>query len=68
MKDPKRIPYDIWHLIFQLVCTDGGASGCALALTSKSIRALSASTRFYSLALSSITDVKNFLICLERIQ
>ncbi|PIL34084.1 hypothetical protein GSI_03795 [Ganoderma sinense ZZ0214-1] len=67
MKDVQEIPYDIWRLIFEYTCTDGGLSGCALARTSKTLRALSASTRFYSLTLSSITEVKNFLVCLERI-
>ena len=67
MKDVQQIPYDIWHLIFQYTCTDGGLSGCALARTSKTFRALSASTRFYSLAFSSVIEVKNFLVCLERI-
>lgn len=68
MRDPASVPYDVWHLIFQLVCTDGGSSGCALARTSKSFRALSAATRFHSLTLSSATQVKNFLVCLERIR
>ncbi|EJF57747.1 hypothetical protein DICSQDRAFT_182991 [Dichomitus squalens LYAD-421 SS1] len=68
MPDIQRIPYDIWHLIFEHVCTDGGYSGCALARTSKAFRALSASTRFHSLTLASVTGVKNFLVCLERIR
>ncbi|KAI0743450.1 hypothetical protein C8Q80DRAFT_1106502 [Daedaleopsis nitida] len=68
MIDPATIPYDVWHLIFRLVCTDGGASGCTLARTSKSFRALSASVRFHSLTLTSLAEVKNFLICLERIR
>ncbi|KAI1785371.1 hypothetical protein LXA43DRAFT_976252 [Ganoderma leucocontextum] len=68
MKDVQHVPYDIWHLIFQYTCTDGGLSGCALARTSKTFQALSASTRFYSLTLSSVTEVKNFLLCLERIR
>ncbi|KAH9940537.1 uncharacterized protein BXZ73DRAFT_88754 [Epithele typhae] len=63
-----QIPFDIWHLIFQLVCTDGGAGGCALARTSRSFRALSALTRFHTVWLTSITEVKNFLICVERIR
>ncbi|TFK81385.1 hypothetical protein K466DRAFT_340410 [Polyporus arcularius HHB13444] len=68
MGDIARLPYDLWHVIFQLVCTDGGRAGCVLAQTSKSVRALSASARFHSLALSSVVQVKHFLICLERIR
>ena len=68
MPDVQSIPFDVWHVVFQHVCTDGGYSGCALARTSKTFRSLSASTRFYSLTLSSLTQVKNFLVCLERIR
>ncbi|RPD63759.1 hypothetical protein L227DRAFT_584290 [Lentinus tigrinus ALCF2SS1-6] len=68
MQDLDRLPYDLWHVIFQLVCTDGGRAGCVLAQVSKSFRALSAPTRFHSLALSSVTQVKNLLICFERIR
>ena len=67
MQDVQQIPYDVWRLIFEYTCTDGGLSGCALARTSKTFRALAASTRFYSLTLSSVVEVKNFLVCLERI-
>ena len=68
MPDVQSSPFDVWHVVFQHVCTDGGYSGCALARTSKAFRSLSASTRFYSLTLSSLTQVKNFLVCLERIR
>ena len=68
MNPLERLPYDIWHLIFQQLCTDGGSAGCALACTSKTIRAFAASSRFYSLTLTSLIQVKNFLICLERIR
>ena len=68
MNPHEVLPYDIWHLIFQQLCSDGGAAGCALARTSRSFRALSASTRFYSLTLASVAQVKGFLICLERIR
>ena len=68
MHDLDRLPYDLWHVIFQYVCTDGGRAGCVLAQTSKSLRALSAPTRFHSLALSSLAQIKAFLICLERIR
>ena len=64
----ERIPYDIWCIILELVCADGGTAGCSLARTSRTFRALSAPTRFHSLALTSVTQVKGFLICLERIR
>ncbi|KAI0745130.1 hypothetical protein C8Q76DRAFT_604537 [Earliella scabrosa] len=68
MPGMRDIPYDVWILIFQLACTDGGASGCALARTSRQFRALSAPVRFHSLTLSSVTQVRHFLVCLERIR
>ena len=68
MRPLEHIPYDIWQLIFELVCTDGGAAGCALARTSRTFRNLSASMRFHSLRLTSLTQVKNLLICLERVR
>ncbi|EIW63152.1 uncharacterized protein TRAVEDRAFT_43459 [Trametes versicolor FP-101664 SS1] len=63
-----RLPYDIWHIIFQLACTDGGRTGCALALTSKACRRASSSARLNSVRLHSLRHVRNFLICLERIR
>ncbi|KAI0823703.1 hypothetical protein BC628DRAFT_1420720 [Trametes gibbosa] len=61
-----RLPYDVWYIIFQFVCTDGGKAGCALALTSKACRRASSSTRFFSVSLYSVRHVRNFLICLKR--
>ncbi|KAL1942737.1 hypothetical protein VTO73DRAFT_4977 [Trametes versicolor] len=63
-----RLPYDLWHIIFQLACNDGGRMGCALALTSKACRRASASARLHSVRLLSLRHVRNFLICLERIR
>ncbi|KAI9068403.1 hypothetical protein FKP32DRAFT_1618942, partial [Trametes sanguinea] len=64
----ERLPYDVWHIVFQLACNDGGATGCALALTSKFTRRAAASTRFYSVALYSVHQVQVFLVCVERIR
>ncbi|KAI8994097.1 hypothetical protein BD414DRAFT_457550 [Trametes punicea] len=64
----ERLPYDVLHIIFQIVCTDGGSTGCALALTSKSVRAASALTRLYSVSLGSLYDIQRFLVCFERIR
>ncbi|KAI0674816.1 hypothetical protein C8Q78DRAFT_965163, partial [Trametes maxima] len=63
-----RIPYDVWDVIFRFACTDGGATGCALASTSKFFRGASTATRLYSVDLHSLVQVRNFLICLARIR
>ncbi|KAI0633638.1 hypothetical protein C8Q77DRAFT_1157821 [Trametes polyzona] len=63
----ERLPFDVWHIIFQLACTDGGLTGCALALASQACRRISPPTRLYSVSLHSVRQVRNFLICLERI-
>ncbi|KAH9895063.1 hypothetical protein C8Q73DRAFT_485454 [Cubamyces lactineus] len=64
----ERLSYDIWHIIFQLACTDGGYTGCALASTSKSVRSTSAAARLHSVSLRSLLQVRHFLVCLERIR
>ncbi|KAI8982798.1 hypothetical protein BD414DRAFT_548866, partial [Trametes punicea] len=47
--------------------TDGGRTGCSLALVSRRIRAASRSSRFYSVALfSSPRKIKQFLYAYER--
>ncbi|KAH9858650.1 hypothetical protein C2E23DRAFT_864521 [Lenzites betulinus] len=61
-----RLPYDVWYIILQLACTDGGKTGCALALTSKTCRRTAAATRFFSVSLYSLRQVQNFLVCLKR--
>ncbi|EIW62970.1 uncharacterized protein TRAVEDRAFT_112926, partial [Trametes versicolor FP-101664 SS1] len=43
-----RLPQSLWQIIFRLVCTDGGRTGCTLALASKAFRRASTSARFYS--------------------
>lgn len=48
--------------IFFYACTDGGQTGCALALVSKRIRAISRPARFFSVALfSSPAKIEQFL-------
>ncbi|OJT10728.1 hypothetical protein TRAPUB_12760 [Trametes pubescens] len=63
-----RLPYDLWHIIFQLACTDGGRTGCALALASKACRRASSSARLHSVHIHSLRNVRGFLICMERIR
>ncbi|KAJ8497140.1 hypothetical protein ONZ51_g681 [Trametes cubensis] len=66
LNNMERLPYDIWHIIFQQACTDGGYTGCALASTSKSVRSISAAARLHSVNLHSLRQVQLFLVCLER--
>ncbi|PIL33872.1 hypothetical protein GSI_03578 [Ganoderma sinense ZZ0214-1] len=48
-----RLPLETLHQIFELACTDGGYTGCALALTSKFIHDTAQSTRFHSVVLEA---------------
>ncbi|KAI0768683.1 hypothetical protein BD413DRAFT_493675 [Trametes elegans] len=64
----ERLPYDIWFIIFELACTDGGRTGCALAQTSKAFRKASAHARLLSVALRSVLQVQHFLVCVERMR
>ena len=61
-----RIPLETLHQIFELACTDGGSTGCALALTSKFIREAAQSTRFYSIVLEAETKRLDALIALYQ--
>ncbi|EJF62244.1 hypothetical protein BD309DRAFT_971066 [Dichomitus squalens] len=49
----ERLAVELLEQIFLLACTDGGFTGCSLSLVSKHIRAVSRSSRFYSVALLS---------------
>ncbi|KAI0674815.1 hypothetical protein C8Q78DRAFT_1009064 [Trametes maxima] len=63
-----RLTSDVWRMVFRKACTDGGYIGCALASTSRSVRQLSASTRFYSVSLDDLAHIQKFLTCLARVQ
>ncbi|KAH9858631.1 hypothetical protein C2E23DRAFT_880093 [Lenzites betulinus] len=45
------LPLETAQRIFELACTDGGATGHALSLVSKDFRAIARKTRFHSVAL-----------------
>ncbi|KAI0666591.1 hypothetical protein C8Q78DRAFT_1082863 [Trametes maxima] len=45
------LPLEILQSIFALACTDGGRTGCSLALTSVSVRAAARIARFHSVSL-----------------
>ncbi|OJT03828.1 hypothetical protein TRAPUB_5517 [Trametes pubescens] len=49
----ESLPNELLFIIFQLACTDGGRTGCNLALVSKSIHATSRAARFHSVSLLS---------------
>lgn len=59
----ESLPNELLYIIFPLACTDGGRTGCNLALVSKSIRATSRASRFHSVSLlSSVPDrLEHFL-------
>ncbi|KAI0644502.1 hypothetical protein C8Q79DRAFT_1011542 [Trametes meyenii] len=45
------LPLEILQAVFTLACTDGGRTGCSLALTSVSVRAAARIARFHSVSL-----------------
>ncbi|KAI0823589.1 hypothetical protein BC628DRAFT_1411598 [Trametes gibbosa] len=57
-----RLAVELLNHIFFYACTDGGQTGCSLALVSKRIRVISRTARFYSVALfSSPSKIEQFL-------
>ncbi len=57
-----KLAVELLTEIFFYACSDGGQTGCALALVSKRIRTLSRPARFFSVALfSSPTKIEQFL-------
>ena len=63
----ERAPYDIHFAIFRYACTDGGRAGATLARTSRTVAAAVAPFRFHSLRLSSLRQIRQLLLCHERI-
>ncbi|OJT09815.1 hypothetical protein TRAPUB_13685 [Trametes pubescens] len=62
------LPQETLEQIFSLACDDGGATACALALTSKSIRAAACATRFHSVALFANLEPLKALVALYKEQ
>jgi hypothetical protein len=60
------LPPELWRKIFAFACVDGGATGCALALVSRSMRALAASTRFHSVLVVGFRGMKCFAHTLQH--
>jgi hypothetical protein len=63
----ERVPAELWDKIFKHACVDGGRTGCALSLTSRRFRALSAGIRFHSVFISDLEGLKLLLRALERL-
>ncbi|KAH9847460.1 hypothetical protein C2E23DRAFT_499776 [Lenzites betulinus] len=61
------LPLETLQHIFELACTDGGSTGCALSLTSRGIRAATRRIRFHSLYITadrpSFQQFVSFLEC-----
>jgi hypothetical protein len=52
----QKCPSEIHALIFELACTDGGATGVALSAVSRYVRAMSAPYQWYTLAITGTTQ------------
>ncbi|KAI1796060.1 hypothetical protein LXA43DRAFT_650992 [Ganoderma leucocontextum] len=61
MPDLAAIPTELWQEILTIACTDGGSTGRSLALTNRFLHAQSFSSRFHSLAFTSLPRVEAFL-------
>jgi hypothetical protein len=63
----ERVPAELWDNIFNHACVDGGRTGCALSLTSRRFRELSAGIRLRSVFISDLEGLKLLLHALERL-
>jgi hypothetical protein len=64
-----RFPNEILLYIFTMACSDDGVTGCSLSLTSRHIRDVSQSVRFYSVAVVGSARMKaltSLLVALEQ--
>ncbi|KAH9005627.1 hypothetical protein EDB86DRAFT_2879646 [Lactarius hatsudake] len=52
----EKCPTEIHAYIFELACTDGGATGIALSAVSRHVRAVSAPYQWYTLAVAGTTQ------------
>lgn len=66
----EALPIELLEVIFQFACTDGGCTGCNLALVCKFIRTASRASRFHSVSILAGLSVqlKRFLHALNREQ
>ncbi|THH12898.1 hypothetical protein EW146_g7264 [Bondarzewia mesenterica] len=64
-----RFPEEIWHLIFELACSeDGGAAGCALSLVSKDVYRVSYPVQLHSVTLTTSKELVAFTLMLSSNQ
>ena len=61
----ERLPPEIWQEIICHACTDGGATGRALALSCKFFHDQSLNLRFYSLSFGQTSALIKFLVSLR---
>ncbi|KAH9926589.1 uncharacterized protein BXZ73DRAFT_102849 [Epithele typhae] len=64
----ESLPPEVLGAIFALACTDGGFTGCSLALVSTRVRDVVRSNRFHSVQLNVATDrdrLQAFLACFK---
>ena len=62
----ENLPLETLQDIFKLACTDGGATGCALSLTSRYVHAASRTSRFHSISLHASPRRLNSFVSLYR--
>ena len=61
-----KLPVELLTLIAFFACTDGGPTGCALALVSKHVRAAARPARFFSVCIfGSPIRIEQFLLCYQ---
>ncbi|TBU35497.1 hypothetical protein BD311DRAFT_813011 [Dichomitus squalens] len=61
-----KLAVELLTLIAFYACTDGGPTGCSLALVSKRVRAASRPARFFSVSLmTSPAQIEQFLACYQ---
>jgi hypothetical protein len=56
-----RCPPEIWSDIFKLLCVDGGAAGCSLALVSRRFRELADPERLHSVRVNGFAQLQAVL-------
>ncbi|KAL1947809.1 hypothetical protein VTO73DRAFT_13533 [Trametes versicolor] len=63
----ESLAVELLMAIFAFACTDGGRTGCSLALVCKHFREVSRPLRFHSVALTGAPDqLKRFFVLFER--
>lgn len=61
-----RCPSELWTRIFELACTDGGPTGCIIALVSRYFRESVLPVQFHSVALCGMKQMLSFARPLKK--